>query len=69
MVKYAVHLYRHNVSSDIYEKIHPGLEYCKEYLNDPAGAHDETFAMMIAFVRGYEIGLHFAILLTLIMAS
>jgi hypothetical protein len=54
VVKYAVHLYRHNVSSDIHTKIHQGLECCKEYLNDPAGAHGETFAMMIAFVMEYS---------------
>ena len=53
VVKYAVHLHQHNVSSDIHEEIHQGLEYCKEYLNDPAGAHDKTFAMMIRFVRKY----------------
>src|ERR1700684_2711953 len=53
VVKYAVHLHQHNVSSDIHEEIHQGLEYCKEYLNDPAGAPDNTFAMMIMFVGKY----------------
>ena len=55
VVEYAGKLCEHkDLPAEKYERIHKGLEACKEYLRDPEGASDEIFEVTNQFVMEYS---------------